>query len=95
MAGDYNVSTLGNTRIILFNKNLFTDLNIDYPYESVLEGTWVFDDFLEICKLGLADLNGDGKINYKDDRFGFTGWYLSLIHIFAINKVAKISSLQL
>ena len=23
MAGDYNVSTLGNTRIILFNKNLF------------------------------------------------------------------------
>ena len=75
MAGDYNVSTLGNTRIILFNKNLFTDLNIDYPYESVLEGTWVFDDFLEICKLGLADLNGDGKINYKDDRFGFTGWY--------------------
>jgi hypothetical protein len=29
MTGDFNPSTLGNTRVILFNKNLFTDLNIE------------------------------------------------------------------
>jgi hypothetical protein len=75
MTGDFNPSTLGNTRIILFNKNLFTDLGIEFPYASVLEGTWVYEDFLKISAQGIYDLNGDGKMKYTDDRYGYTGWY--------------------
>ena len=75
MTGDFNPSTLGNTRIIVFNKNLFRDLGIDFPYQSVLEKKWTYDEFFKICVQGEADLNGDGKIDYKEDRFGYIGWF--------------------
>ncbi|MCL2816467.1 MAG: extracellular solute-binding protein, partial [Oscillospiraceae bacterium] len=75
MTGDLNPSTLGNTRIIIFNKNLFQDLGIGFPYQKVLDGKWTYDEFFRICAQGEADLNGDGLINYKDDRFGYVGWH--------------------
>lgn len=78
MTGDFNPSTLGNTRVILFNKNLFANLNIEYPYASVLDGTWTHDKFKEIIAQGISDLNGDGKILYGDDRFGYVGWQWDL-----------------
>lgn len=74
MTGDFNPSTLGNTRVILFNKKLFTDLNIEYPYGSVLDGTWTHEKFKAISAQGSSDLNGDGKMNYGDDRYGYAGW---------------------
>lgn len=74
MTGDFNPSTLGNTRVILFNKNLFTDLNIQYPYDSVLNSTWTHEKFKTIVAQGSSDLNGDGKIAYSDDRYGYVGW---------------------
>ncbi|MCL2159249.1 MAG: hypothetical protein FWH48_07580, partial [Oscillospiraceae bacterium] len=75
MTGDFNPSTLGNTRMIIFNKNLFREIGIDFPYQSVLDKKWTYDEFFKICVQGERDLNGDGKIDYKDDRFGYIGWF--------------------
>lgn len=75
MTGDFNPSTLGNTRIIIFNKNLFKNLGIEFPYQKVIDGKWTYDEFFKICAQGEADLNGDGIISYKDDRFGYIGWH--------------------
>ena len=32
----------------------------DYPYETVKDGDWTFDEFAYYAKKGSADLNGDG-----------------------------------
>ncbi len=74
LTGDVNVSTLGNTRVLLFNKNLFTNLNIDYPYQDVIDMEWTHDNFKTIVKSGNDDINGDGVIKSSDDRYGYVGW---------------------
>ncbi|MDD4774598.1 MAG: hypothetical protein PHZ09_13505 [Eubacteriales bacterium] len=74
MTGDFNPSTLGNTRVILFNKNLFSNLNIAYPYDSVLNNTWTHEKFKSVAAQGIYDLDGDGSMTYGDDRWGYVGW---------------------
>ncbi len=74
MAGDLNLMTYNSTNCIMFNKNLFDDLGIDYPYQDVYDMTWTADKFIEIVKQGYKDLNGNTEVNYNADRFGFSGW---------------------
>lgn len=74
MTGDFNPSTLGNTRILLFNKNMLSSLDMEYPYEKVLDGTWTYDVFAEMIKAGLSDVNGDGVYDADNDRWGYVGW---------------------
>ena len=70
MTGDISHSRLNRTMCFLFNKELFKDLNIDYPYNDVINGTWTFDKFASIARQGKADLNGDGSITHDADRWG-------------------------
>jgi len=70
-AGDLSHNGLASTICLLFNKNLFQDLNIDYPYQDVINGAWTLDKFISIVKSGPADLNGDGAMTPQEDRFGF------------------------
>ena len=66
---------LHNTFSILFNKDLFTDYGLDYPYQLVYDGKWTFDVFSGYIKDFYADLNGNGKTD-SGDRFGISA-YLS------------------
>ena len=68
--GDISYSALHNTFCLYFNKNLFQNLNIEYPYNDVVKGTWTLDKFISIVKEGTADLNGDGAMKPNDDRYG-------------------------
>ncbi len=74
MAGDISISTYNFTNSILFNKNLFDDLGIDYPYEDVYNKTWTIDKMIEISKQGYADLDGNTEWDPQADRLGFSGW---------------------
>ncbi len=74
MAGDYGIGTYNATDCIMFNKNLFDDLGIDYPYQDVYDKTWTIDKFIEITKQGYADLDGDTMWDKDKDRTGFGGW---------------------
>lgn len=78
MTGDMHPSTLGNTRVLLFNKNMFTDMGYEYPYSLVLDHKWTYEVFASMLKDSMVDLNGDGEISYKDDQVGFTGWQWDL-----------------
>lgn len=72
--GDLNLSTYNSTNCILFNKKLFDDLGIDYPYDYVYDNTWTIDKLMEISKQGYADLNGNSEWDTDGDQVGFTGW---------------------
>ncbi|MDD4773923.1 MAG: ABC transporter substrate-binding protein [Eubacteriales bacterium] len=77
MIGQLSYQNLGLTFGMFFNKNLFDDYNIEYPYQSVSDGTWTFEKMAEIVVGGAKDLNGDGQINIQDDQYGYVTqlWY--------------------
>ena len=75
--GDITYLYLDYTGCILFNKELFRSLGIEYPYADVLNGKWTVDKFMSMVKQGTADLNGDGAITPDADRYGlniYNGW---------------------
>ena len=73
MTGDYALY-LQRINCLLFNKEIFDELGLEYPYQDVLDGTWTWDKFLELVKQGAADLNGDGLMTFEDDQWGLLGW---------------------
>lgn len=69
--GDIQTGGLSSTMCLYFNKTLFDELGLEYPYEMVLNGEWTFDEFAKLVKKGTKDLNGDGVITPEHDRYGF------------------------
>ena len=55
---------------MIFNKELLKEHALDDPYAIVKAGEWTFDKLLEMSRGVARDLNGDGKMYIKDDRFG-------------------------
>jgi ABC-type glycerol-3-phosphate transport system substrate-binding protein len=81
-AGDITHSTLGYTTLLMFNKYLFNESGIDYPYQSVKDGTWTYDKFVGIIKDLARDLDGDGKMDYRHDLFTIAGWQYEIPYNF-------------
>lgn len=74
MTGMYNLEILRFSNILTFNKRIFDDLQLAYPYQDVLDGTWTVDKFINDIKEGARDLDGDGTITAGTDQFGYWGW---------------------
>lgn len=72
--GDISPTELLTSECILFNKNLFDDNGMEYPYEDALNGTWTIDKLLALTDGLTTDLNGDGEIKVEDDLFSVTCW---------------------
>ncbi|MCL2772025.1 MAG: hypothetical protein FWD71_01630 [Oscillospiraceae bacterium] len=68
--GDITARYPGSQYLILFNKKLFADSGIDYPYQTVLDGKWTLNALTSITKDSRRDLNGDGVYKKADDSFG-------------------------
>ena len=71
MDGDISTHSLKYANCMAFNKEIFDELGLDYPYQMVKDGKWTFDEFEKLVHLGGKDLNGDGVIQPEDDRFGY------------------------
>ena len=69
--GDISTHRLYYAFAMYFNKRIFDELGLDYPYQMALDGTWTFDEFSKLVKMGSKDLNGDGLIKVEDDQFGY------------------------
>lgn len=84
IAGDIGYHYIGHVQIFLFNKKLFTDINLEFPYEAVQNGTWTYDNFENIIKSGNEDINGDGTLKKEEDRFGFMtmGLFADVMYFF-------------
>jgi hypothetical protein len=67
--GDITARYAGSQYIMVFNKKLFANEGMEYPYKLVLSGDWTLDAFLGMTKEKTRDLDGDGVIG-KDDFFG-------------------------
>ncbi len=69
--GDICYNNLGQTFCFLFNKTLFDEASLAYPYQSVLEGTWTWDEWERILEVCDSDLDGNGVMDPSVDRFGY------------------------
>lgn len=81
---------LGQTFLTYFNKTIFTDNGLDYPYKDVMAGNWYLEDMIELAEdYGNYDENND--IKDIEDTFGFLapngfyGWFES----FGIELITK------
>ncbi len=62
----------GSAYVIMFNRDLATDLAIPDLYETVTNGAWTLDKMDEYAAMAVQDTNGDGKWT-EDDVYGM--WY--------------------
>ena len=68
--------TTGDDRcisVLLFNKSLIEQFDLDNPYDDVRNGTWTLDKMIANCKAVAGDIDGNGKQD-EFDRWGFTFW---------------------
>lgn len=90
IAGDIGYHYIGHVQAFLFNKKLFTDSNTEYPYHMVRDGSWTYENFEKIIKIGNEDINGDGIYAAGDDRFGFMSMGLFADVMYFYNFGGKI-----
>lgn len=65
--GDFYLGMLTRGFIIVFNKDMYADMGLDYNlYDLVREGKWTLDRYAEIAEQIVMDLNGDGVMDDKD-----------------------------
>lgn len=69
VTGDINIMDNNAIWITMFNKNMFDNLSLDYPYALVENGEWTLDKLIEYAMLGGNDLNGDGLYD-EFDQYG-------------------------
>lgn len=75
--GDLVYNNLEQTYCMFFNKDLFDELMIEYPYSAVYDGSWTFDAMNAIASKGSFDINGDTLIDTENDRYGYASELLS------------------
>lgn len=71
ISSDITILQLSRTWCIYFNKDIMVDFNIDFPYESVLNGTWTLDRAISMTRDVYVDVNGDSKRD-DEDIYGFS-----------------------
>jgi len=67
--GDITARYPGSQYLMLFNKKLFSDTGLDYPYQTIRDGNWTLDALFAITKDKANDINGDGILD-KNDSYG-------------------------
>lgn len=73
MTGDISYESLGAAVCMLFNKDYFDENQLAYPYQTVKDGKWTFDEFLGMAQDYSRDLDGDGVIG-EDDIYGYVSF---------------------
>lgn len=69
-SGAFDLCIYGTTPMLLFNKEMAADLNLENMYDLVRNGKWTVNAMYENMKLATADLNGD-SVQDGNDQWGY------------------------
>ena len=61
----------GTFSLMLFNKNMMTEIGLELPYQMILDGEWTIEVLQEYCKEAWIDMDQSGSAS-EGDRFGFS-----------------------
>ena len=70
LQGDLLIMDNDAMEAMIFHKGLWQEHELEDLYDIVKKGEWTFDKLIEMSKGVAKDLNGDGEMYIKDDRFG-------------------------
>ncbi len=73
MTGDLSYQGIGATVVMVMNKKVCRDQEMDYPYEAVLDGTWTFETFYEMVR----NANGSSATGTLDPKNGDLMGYMT------------------
>jgi hypothetical protein len=68
---------------MVFNKSLIQHNGLESPYDLVNAGKWTLGKLIEMTKNVSSDLNGDGIMDLRDDRFGLVVQRTSFLSFYA------------
>ena len=92
MIGDISYCSMGAANLMLFNKGMFEELDLEYPYQLVKDGKWTYETWESMAKLAASDLNGDGTMDKDYDRYGYvTQRWVGPVQAFATSGLRVIS----
>ncbi len=80
ITGDIFPSSMLTSSCLTFNKQMLKNLGKTDAelFELARNGGWTMDAMYEYCKDVTFDLNGDGQLNYADDRYCLTSWMMDV-----------------
>ena len=70
VSGDMSTNVLYMMHCVFINKDMFTDLKMDIPYELVRSGGWTLDAMIQMTENLWVDLDGNNKPSVED-QIGF------------------------
>ena len=88
--GAIDITTYDLIHVLLFNKKLVTELELDNPYSLVKSGSWTFDKYAEMAKSAVRDVDGDGVMD-KNDRYGLVSMVKYVLPCFWV--AAKVETI--
>ena len=64
--GDLSLNLWKNIHVMFFNKTVLENNGLEKPYDTVKNGKWTYDKYLEM-NVGVArDLDGNGEVSLED-----------------------------
>ena len=70
--GDFNLSEYSKAYMLYFNKDIYGEIDQEKSvYDMVMDGSWTIDAMITTAKQYAQDLNGDSKMDDKNDRYGY------------------------
>ena len=70
--GAANLGMYDMTHVLCFNQKMIADLQLESPYNLVLEGTWTIDKMKAMGETAMLDVDGDGTWG-ENDIYGLVG----------------------
>lgn len=64
--GAIDITTYDLIHVLLFNKDLISDFDLENPYNLVTSGNWTFDKYAEMVKQVGSDIDGNGVMDEND-----------------------------
>ena len=70
ISGDMSTKMLWMMHLMYINKDMFSQLHIELPYQTVRDGKWTIDKLIEVTSGVYRDLDNDNTTSTRD-RYGF------------------------
>jgi len=92
-SGEISIMDNLGTWVVLFNKDMVKDYNLEDPYTNVHNGTWTLDLFYDMAKAAAVDLDGDGEMT-ENDQWGFLSENFNTFALWSASgeRLTKINS---
>ena len=71
ISGDMSTNVLYMMHLMFLNKDMFSMLQLELPYQSVYDGTWTIDKMIALASGVYNDLDRNNQMS-DGDRYGFT-----------------------